>query len=80
MPVDAKELTVNLVVDSKPLQFLLPAKPLATDPAGKSSCFELADEKLCDGWDAKGATGRISLDILGKPYNGKIAADGEHKH
>ena len=83
VPVAEKELAVNLMIAGKPVQFLLPAKPQATDPAGKASCFALADEKLCDGWDATGTTGRINITINEKPYVGKLTAhthEGEHKH
>ena len=82
VPINEKELTISLVVDGKPAQYTLPAAPQADDPEGKSSSFSLADESLCDGWDAKGATGRISLTINDKPYSGKIDhhAHGEHEH
>jgi hypothetical protein len=82
VPIDAKQLVINLVVGGKPSQFVLPAAPQAGDPPGQSSCFQLADEKLCDGWDAEGATGRINVEIAGKPYAGTIEhhAHGEHAH
>jgi hypothetical protein len=82
VPIAAKELVINLVIGGKPSQFVLPAAPQAGDPPEQSSCFQLADENLCDGSDAEGATGRINIEIAGKPYAGTIEhhAHGEHSH
>jgi hypothetical protein len=84
VPVDAKEITLNLVAgEDKPAQYTLPAKPQADDGEGKASLFQLADEKLCTGLDNEKATGRINITINEKPYTGKIAAhkhDHDHKH
>jgi hypothetical protein len=84
VPIDATELMLNLVVDSKPVAYKLPAKRQSADPEGKSSCFELSDEKLCTALDAKGTTGRVNLTINEKPYSGNVGAHdhdhGDHKH
>jgi len=82
VPIEAKEVTVNLVVGGKPSQFTLSAAPQESDPAGKASRFQLADEKLCDGLDAEGTTGRLNLEIAGKPFTGEVAHHdhADHKH
>jgi hypothetical protein len=81
VPIDAKEVMLNLAIDGKPVQFALPAAPLPTDPPEKSSCFQLADERLIEGLDAKGAKGRINVTINGKSFSGNIEhhAHGDHK-
>lgn len=82
VPIEAKELLLNLTVGSKGTQFKLPALPQESDPEGMASRFQLAEEALCDGLDAKDAKGRINVDIAGKSYAGAIehSAHGEHKH
>ena len=79
VPTTEKEITINLTVDGKPQQYTLPAAPQADDPEGQASRFELKDEKLVDAWDAPKSTGRISVNIGGKPYTGDIDAH-EHDH
>lgn len=76
------EVTVNLVVNSKPMQFVLPAVPQADDGAGESSKFELVSEELCDALEAEEAKGRLNVSIAGKPFTGAIEhhAHGEHDH
>ena len=82
-PVAAEAVTINVAADGRPQQFTLGAKPLADDPAGKTSYFELVDETLCDGlagdWDPHAATARLSITIDGTPYVGEIEL-GEHEH
>jgi hypothetical protein len=82
VPIEAKEVTINLVVGGKPSQFTLPAAPQESDPAGQASRFQLADEKLCESLDAEGATGRLNLEIGGKPFTGEVAHHdhADHKH
>jgi hypothetical protein len=81
--VAEKDIMVNLLVDGKPAQFVLPAAPLDGEMDGKSSRFELADEQLCEGFDADGAEARLKLTIGGTPFEGKIPAhdhDKDHDH
>ncbi len=75
-----KELTINLVVNGKPIQFKLPAAPQSGDPAGQSSRFELSDKALCDGWDAPKSTGRLNVMIAGKQFSGEINHEGHGDH
>ncbi len=81
-PTSASEIRINLIVSESPKQFVLPAAPQENDPAGQSSRFELADATLCDGFDAEGATCRLSVEIDGKPYAGTLDLHehGDHEH
>lgn len=84
-PIEAQELTVNVVVDGKPQQFKLPAVPESSDPAGKSSKFELADEALCTALDTEGAKARLSAQVGGQALTGDVPEHGHegdegHKH
>ena len=76
------ELTINLIADGKPAQFKLPAARLAEDPDGKSSCFVLVDERLCEAMDAPDSKPRLNVTIEGKPYSGTLDhhEHGEHEH
>ena len=81
VPIDAGEVTVNLVQDGKPEQFQLMASPDEGDPQGKSSRFVTEDKALGTRLDAEGAEARLTLQIEGKSYSGKIAHDhGAHDH
>jgi len=77
VPTAAESATINLTVDGKPTQFTIPAARQATDPAGKSSCFALVDEKLGEAMDSPKAKGRVNIVIGGKPFAGTI---GGHDH
>jgi hypothetical protein len=79
LPIEATEITLNLVLNEKPTQYQLKAAPEGNDGAGKSSKFELADKGLSDGLDAEGAKARVSVNIGGKPYIGFITSH-EHGH
>ena len=79
VPIDAKELVINLSVEGKPRQYTLPALPQEGDAQGQSSRFQLANEELCEGLDAPKAKGRLNLTIAGKPYVGQIEAH-DHAH
>ncbi|MBC7856465.1 MAG: hypothetical protein IAF94_23795 [Pirellulaceae bacterium] len=79
VPVEAKELVVNLTLEGKGVQFKLPALPQESDPEGKSSRFQLADEALCEGICGEKATGRLNVVIADRSYAGTIE-HGEHKH
>jgi hypothetical protein len=80
MAIDATELTVNVVVDSKPQQFQLPAAPEAGDAEGKSSKFALTDEALCTALDAAGAKARLNAVIEGDAYTGDVPSHGHEGH
>jgi hypothetical protein len=75
VPIEAKEVVINLVIDGQPQQFTLPAAPLEDEPEGQSSRFQLISQQLCDGWDAPKSTGRLNVTIAGKPYVGQFKGD-----
>jgi len=75
--IDAKQLTLNLLVGGKPQQFQLAARPQSTDPDGKCSAFGSTSEPMCKALDAKGTTGRLNVEVVGKMYVGKL---GGHTH
>jgi hypothetical protein len=79
---DAKDLTINLVVEGKPAQFKLPAIPQEDDPSGQSSRFELTDAILADGLDLPKATARLNVTIGETALTGDIATGkhGGHDH
>ncbi|RIK83759.1 MAG: hypothetical protein DCC68_02955 [Planctomycetota bacterium] len=81
VPIAEKEVKINLVMDGKPAQFVLPAMPFEGEMDGKSSRFELLDASLVEAHDAEGANARLKLDIAGTPYEGKIEPhDHGHDH
>jgi hypothetical protein len=67
-----KELTLNLTVAGKPLQFKLPAAPDEGDAAGESSRFQLSDASLLEAIEAEGAKGRLNVKIGDKSYSGDV--------
>ena len=77
VPIDAKQLTLNLLVGGRPQQFQLAAQPQANDPEGRCSAFGCTGEAMCKALDAKGTTGRINVEVAGKVYVGRL---GGHTH
>lgn len=78
IPIDASELTINLMQAGTPKQFKLLANPDPADPAGKSSRFTLADADLVANLDGHDAAPSVSLTIDGTPYTGEIEHDHDH--
>ncbi len=76
VPIDATEVLVNLKHDGKGEQFKVAAKPTASDPAGKSSCFFSADKELAGDLDHAGADPQLVITINGKQFRGAIG----HEH
>ena len=77
VPIAAKELTLNLVVNGKPRQVTLSASAQATDPEGQSSAFAIVDEATLEALEAETTTGRLAVTINGKPFSGTIE---HHEH
>ena len=73
--IDATEIVINTTHDGKPEQFQLAAKPDASDPPGKSSCFVSTDAELVHHIDEEDASHRLALTIDGKSYRGEISHD-----
>ena len=78
VPIDAKQLTLNLLVGGKPQQFHLAAQPQSADPAGTCSAFGCTSEPMCKALDAKGTTGRLNVEVAGKRYVGTLGAQAHH--
>ncbi len=76
MPIDAKELTVNVRHGKEAKQFKLAASADQGDPEGKSSRFVSDDKHLDEHLDAKDAQAELVVEIEKKQYRGKI----EHGH
>ncbi len=82
LPIDEKEITLNLMIDKKAAPFTLKAVPLEGEPEGKSSRFELAGDPTISEHvkDAEDLEGALNVTIGGKPYTGKIEHDHDHEH
>ncbi|WP_442508178.1 hypothetical protein SH528x_007138 [Novipirellula sp. SH528] len=79
VPIDAKEVTINLTHDGAPEQFKLAASPDAGDTDGKSSRFTLADAELVGHIDDEASAPKLSVTINGTPYRGEIKHDHDHE-
>lgn len=82
VPIEAKELVINLKHGGKPVQFKLPAAPLKTDPKGQSSCFVVKSPDLIHNLHHKDHGARMAVKVRGKSYTAKVALahDHDHKH
>jgi hypothetical protein len=70
IPIDAKSVAIKVTVDNKPTDYALPAVAQPTDPAGKSSYFEVVSEPLFAVFAGK--SGSQYPDIqLSATFNGK---------
>jgi hypothetical protein len=76
--IEARQLTLNLLVGGKPQQFQLAAMPQSTDPEGRCSAFGCTSEPMCRVIDAKGTTGRLNVEVSGKRFVGKLAGHSHH--
>ena len=72
VPISQPELVINMVSGGTPQQFKLAAVTQANELPNMASCFQLADETLCDALDAPGSKGRLGVDINGKRFVGEI--------
>ena len=75
-----KELSLNLVFAGKPQSYKLAALAQAEDAAGQSSRFELTSKELCDALDDEKTSGRLNVNIAGKPYSGSVTHAGHDDH
>jgi hypothetical protein len=80
VPIDAKEVTINLLHDGKPEQFALKAEPQSGDGEGKASKFVSEDAELVADLDAEKTEPRLSVTINGTPYTGEIHHHHGHAH
>ncbi|TWU43590.1 hypothetical protein Poly51_63120 [Rubripirellula tenax] len=80
VPIDASEVTINLLHDGTPEQFKLLASPEEGDPSGKASRFTLADADLAGHIDDTSSAPKLMLTIGGTAYRGEIKHDHGHDH
>lgn len=78
VPIDAPEVTLNIVHDGSPEQIPLAASPTETDPAGQSSRFVSADGHAGADLDHAGVQAKLAVMINGTSYQGVIAHDHDH--
>jgi len=79
VPVDAKQLQINLSHDGEAEQFELLATPEAGDPPGKASKFVSSDAELAEELDHEGVQAQLVVSIAGKQYRGAIEHDHDHE-
>jgi hypothetical protein len=79
VPIEAKEVVINLKQKGKPRQFKIKALPHASDPKGLCSRFAAMDKDLCEQLEVESAAPRIQVTIKGKAYSGKIAHHHDHE-
>ncbi len=80
VPIDAKEVVINLKHDGKPEQYKLAAEPQEGDGPGKSSRFvSKKNDDLCHAIEEEGADAKLQLTIDGKPFIGNIEHDHDHE-
>jgi hypothetical protein len=80
VPIEAREVLVNLKHAGKPQQFKLPAVALKDDPPGQSSRFELVSQPLAHALHHKGHQARVALKIQGKSYSGRLSLNHDRHH
>lgn len=78
VPIDAQDVTINVVHENQPEQFKLTASPEASDGSGKSSRFALQDSELVQHLDSPSATPKLMITINGTPYRGEVHHDHDH--
>lgn len=80
VPIDAKEITINLKHDGQGKQFKLAAKPLEGEAEETSSRFVSEDKELGDLLHSEDAEATLVISIKDKPFRGKVPHDHDHGH
>jgi hypothetical protein len=84
IPSQEGAVTLNLVMQEKPVQYRLSPVAGSSDRPGEASQFSATDDALCDAiCGADDVKARLSVTIGGKPFVGMIehhAHDHEHAH
>ena len=82
VPIDQREITLNLMADAGPTQLKLKAVPQEGEAEGMSSRFELAGDQLPEEVEAEDdIEGRIAAKIGGEDVSGEISHEGhDHEH
>jgi hypothetical protein len=73
------ELPLNLVVDGKPQQAKLAAKPQGGETAEKCSRYQLVDANVLKALVKDRIAGRLNVNINGQSYTGDVKLD-DHAH
>ncbi len=76
--IDAPFIAVNLLINGKPLQIKLKAKPQAVDQKGLSSCFGDVSPELIDALHNSKSDPKLTLKIRNKSYAIKIPNHHDH--
>ena len=80
VPIEGKDVTINVKHGKEAEQFKLASSPDQGDPQGKSSRFVSKDKHLLEDLDAEDTQATLVVQIEGKQYRGKIAHDhADHK-
>ncbi len=81
VPIEAKQVVVNLKHEGKGEQFTLAASPDAGEAEGASSRFVSTDKEFAEELDHNHGDATLVVTIKGKQYRGKITHDHEgHDH
>ncbi len=75
-PIAEESLVISAVVDGKPQQFQLAAKPLEGEADGQSSRYHSSDPTLAAACDDAMSKARLSVTIEGRPYNVAVEPHG----
>ncbi len=78
VPIDAKNLTINLTQAGKPRQFTLTASPEDSDGTEGSSRFLTKDAELVGHLDDASAAPQLTVIIDGTSFQGAIEHDHDH--
>ena len=79
VPVEAKELSLELPGKDAPIGYGLTAGPLEGDGEGKSSRFEITSEALFEAFHHDPKTvGKFKVTLGGKEFTGEIKHSHEH--
>ncbi|MEQ8212214.1 MAG: hypothetical protein RH917_20610 [Lacipirellulaceae bacterium] len=79
VPVDSKQLQINLSHDGEAEQFELLATSDVGDPPGRASKFVSSDAELVEELDHEGVQAQLVVSIGGKQYRGAIEHDHDHE-
>jgi hypothetical protein len=78
--ITAKQLTLNMRGKGTPQQFVLAAHPQTGEADGLASAFAATGEQISRAIDAKGASGRMNVEIDGRIYVGNVGGHSHHHH
>jgi hypothetical protein len=77
MPVTARTVTLDIRAAGRSHRYTLVAKVRGTEGFGATSVFAASDNLLCQLLDVDGVSARLTIEIDGKSFVGKL---GKHAH